>query len=354
MQRFGFILVLITFAGFTAHCAADDAEDYAILKDWLAYTGQNTYSAHYQIGFEIDLGDKTNDLHLKGLGKFAPKQLWKINLATTGKITGKGWECGITKEGIKELAALPGLSWLRVHPTFGNDDLKELIACKKLETLILFWSKVDDKGLVHLASMPKLREIDLTRAAVTDACFEPLSKVSTLESISLFDTRITGKGISQLSVLPKLTDLNLLSSDVKSTALEEIGKLKSLRKLNLTRVPVTDDGLKALAGLTELRELKLGESRVTDAGVQHLAGLKNLTLVYLDGPDISDESAKILAKLTNLRTVWLTNTKVTDQGLKELVVLKDIQQLHVGRTKVTPEGVAAFKKILPNCTVFAR
>ena len=54
---------------------------------------------------------------------------------------------------------------------------------------------------------------------------------------------------------------------------------------------------------------------------------------------------------SQLKVLSLQGTKVTDAGLKHLTALTGLETLNLGKTQVTPGGVAQLQKALPKCKV---
>ncbi len=92
---------------------------------------------------------------------------------------------------------------------------------------------------------------------------------------------------------------------------------------------------------------------VTDAGVELIAQhpSNHGTLKHLRFSQITADGVVHLKTLSNLRDLNLDYTGIGDEELQALSSLSKLDQLNVGATSVTPAGVAAFHKALPNCTV---
>ena len=62
---------------------------------------------------------------------------------------------------------------------------------------------MDDKGLQALQSLPRLKELSLDSAAISDAGVPILKAMSNLKRLNLYHTLVTEKGVKELkSVLP--------------------------------------------------------------------------------------------------------------------------------------------------------
>lgn len=127
----------------------------------------------------------------------------------------------------------------------------------------------------------------------------------------------------------------------------------SLKLISLSRTPVSDADLQVLTTVpSEIKILLLDGTTISDSGVLHLAGLSGLQGLSLSETSVTDRSLKVIGKLTNLVGLYLTGTKVTDAGLLELVALNELDELELtGCTNLTPQGIAALQKKLPNCRI---
>lgn len=159
----------------------------------------------------------------------------------------------------------------------------------------------DDLGF--LASMPSLRELDLTAVAVPD------------------------EQVAHLTHLERLEFLSLAETPVSDAALEHLASLTRLRRLELEGAPVAGPGLAALRRLRRLEVLGLARTQVDDGAMEHVAALPAL------------------------RDLSLYMTRVTDAGLEKLHACRTLRRLELYSTGVTETGVARLRERLPNCTV---
>jgi hypothetical protein len=99
-------------------------------------------------------------------------------------------------------------------------------------------SSFDDAQLKRFERFaPFIVEAELGRTAVTDACFDTLSKFTHLRALHLEDTAITGLALAKLASLSELTYLNLSGTRVTSAALAPLKGMPNLRHLYLFDTP---------------------------------------------------------------------------------------------------------------------
>jgi hypothetical protein len=102
-------------------------------------------------------------------------------------------------------------------------------------------------------------------------------------------SRFTDADLACLQAFPRLTDLTLANANVTDAGLERVRGLSNLRKLCLRGNQFTDKSLTCLQGLTSLEELVLLNTQITDAGLQHIIKLNRLTLLRHDSRHVTPE-----------------------------------------------------------------
>ena len=95
-------------------------------------------------------------------------------------------------------------------------------------------SKFDDAQLAQFQRFaPFIVEAELGRTAVTDACFDTLSKFTNLRVLHLEGTAVTGKSLGKLTSLSHLSYLNLSGTKVTSDTLIPLKNMPNLRHIYL-------------------------------------------------------------------------------------------------------------------------
>jgi uncharacterized membrane protein len=96
----------------------------------------------------------------------------------------------------------------------------------------------DDAQLARFQRFaPYIVEAELGRTAVSDACFDTLSKFTNLRALHLEGTAVTGQGLAKFSSLSQLTYLNLSGTKVTSQALAPLKGMPNLRHIYLFDTP---------------------------------------------------------------------------------------------------------------------
>jgi hypothetical protein len=248
---------------------------------------------------------------------------------------------------------------------------------------------VTDTSLGYIAGLTHLKSLDISFTQITDVGLEHLAALAELEELNLGGNKISGAGLHVLKLLPRLRKLSFYGIQrrnagwcwapvVTDLEMETIALVSGLEDLNVgsgvalgTPRPadlgpadgeaecriaggtrVTDLGLAKLTALKKLRQLDLSGAAISAAGVKTLASLpelRHLSLWNVKGLD--DSAAPYLGALAKLTTLDLSDTAVGDETLARVAGLLSLRHLYVSDTKITPEGLAAFRKRHPSTVV---
>lgn len=217
---------------------------------------------------------------------------------------------------------------------------------------------VTDEGLRHLARLPGLRHLDLSGTGITDRGLEALRDLPGLEEISLAWTGVTDAGIANLSGCERLANVNLQGTPSGDGALRALAGKANLRRLRtgngvtdaglallreipafgdwrggepemallsdeagptylLLRGPFTDRGMSQFGALSGLFALNLDASElaITAAGLAPLVGLPNLGWLSFDA---TDDAMPYFARMPRLRFLGCQDTVAGDDGFVAL------------------------------------
>ncbi|MDA1161567.1 MAG: hypothetical protein O3B13_00550 [Planctomycetota bacterium] len=164
-------------------------------------------------------------------------------------------------------------------------------------------------------------------------------------------TPISADGLTQLRDLDKLLLLSAQWTATDNEGLARIEGIVSLRLLRLNWTPITDDGLRHIERLPELAMLYLSGTRVTDEVVPHIKGLKSLRALQLSHTGISDMGLAALQGFADLTHLGLDGTGVSDEIIPVLASFRSLQYLNLADAKLTTDGKARLRELLPQCQV---
>ena len=128
---------------------------------------------------------------------------------------------------------------------------------------------IRDADLVHLAGLPKLKELDLGGTKITGAGFVYLQDTQ-LQSLVLAGTAVSDASLANLTRCSSLQHLDLQATNVTSRGLIHIRGMIQLGHLSLAGTSVGDQGLGQLAALVHLNYLNLENTNVSRAGLWSL------------------------------------------------------------------------------------
>jgi uncharacterized membrane protein len=116
------------------------------------------------------------------------------------------------------------------------------VSAKPSDGLILRTTDVastfDDAQLARFQRFaPFIVEAELGRTAVSDACFDTLSKFANLRALHLEGTAITGRSLAKLASLSQLTYLNLSGTKVTTDAVATLKGMPNLHHIYLFDTP---------------------------------------------------------------------------------------------------------------------
>ena len=146
-----------------------------------------------------------------------------------------------------------------------------------------------------LALLDDVVQVDLNDSIATDATLACVGRLTKLESLWLENshmhsspggTRITDAGLLHIAGLTDLQELNLACTDFTDAGLLFLGRLTRLEYLVLGGTQISDAGLVHIAGLSDLQDLNLTGTDVTDAGLLlNLGQLTRLEILILVTPE---------------------------------------------------------------------
>jgi internalin A len=297
----------------------------------------------------------------------------------------------ISDRGAERLRALDQLEELNLFAAeFITDAAMAFVRSnRQLKTLNLRGTDVTDTSLAYVAELSHLKSLDISFTQITDVGLEHLASLAQLEELNLGGNKISGASLHVLKLLPKLRKLSFYGIQrrnagwcwapvVTDVELETISLLSGLEDLNIGSgvalgaprptdlgpadgeaecriaggMRITDLGLARLSKLEKLQQLDLSGSAITPNGLKTLASLRDLRRLSLwNVKSIDDTAAPYLEALGNLTSLDLSNTAIGDQTLARLAKLPELRRLYVSETKVTQEGLDAFRTRHPTTVV---
>ncbi len=252
----------------------------------------------------------------------------------------------LTDDGLLHIARMPQLQELNLSEYPGGKLTdRGLAALRHLPNLRRFemtWQAgISDAGVAHLRFCDQLERVDLMGSPTGDGAIEALQGKQRLRRFS------TGRLVTDAG-LPLLHNFPLLKKwqggEIRSGDKEAMDNATKL----LIDGPFSNLGLASLAGLEGVFELDLfwHVSGITTDGFAHLAQLPNLGALGCDG-DLSDDTAmRHIAAIPRLRKLRAQESAATDEGFVALAESKSLESFW-GRecANFGNRGFVAFSKM---------
>lgn len=249
-------------------------------------------------------------------------------------------ELDASGRGIERLEGIEQLPNLRSLDLQGNhvEDVSPLNELQRLQTLDLRDNGIVDPadiGLGSLASMPELSVLDLSgnREPVHPETPEEHRRISDLtvlrdfdgiEELYLSDNHI--EDLSPLASLERLRRLDLRNNRLQDEGLSPLSSLPQLEHLN-----VRDNYLRSISALSEMISLRYLNIHSNDGieSIVPLRTLSNLETLIVRGVPIGDD-VQVLSELRSLRRLNVRSTGIRDltpiAELMEAGALQDIPE----------------------------
>lgn len=234
-----------------------------------------------------------------------------------------------------------GIDHLRLHMSVLDSNAFASVArLKSLRSFVLHYCRFDNSCAAYLKDLPRLEEMFLDNAPITEVGFAHFLAIRSLKTLVLSKTparvAVTAPfGGASSPEIPMPRDATVNDSDVPSFA-----GPSSLRLLSLSKAGITDRWLAHLEGLTALEVLELQETTITGKGLRHIGSLENLKELEIRGAPVGDEGLAHIGRLKALRKLALERVNVTDEGLAYLRNLNALESLSLASARVTDVGAA--------------
>ena len=115
--------------------------------------------------------------------------------------------------------------------------------------------------------------IDLRNSNITDAGMVHLAKLKSLADVQLEKSKATDAGVEAFKGLNlKQINLNYCTS-ISDVSMDVLGEMKTLEGIQVDYTKLTDKGMEKLAGLTKMKRLRIRGCDVTGEGIAHIAKL---------------------------------------------------------------------------------
>ena len=300
---------------------------------------------------------------LDGAGQLTDAMLKDLGNVSTLVALNLSGSRAVTDEGLRHLAALPGLRYLDLSGTPITDAGLEVLArLPRLETLSLGGTRVTDAGAPHLAHGHQLRELSLEWTEMGDLALRALAGKAHLRALRT-GRRTSDEGLRLLHELPAFKTWN--GGDEDTVAL--FGADQGPNQLTL-RGSLTDGGMRHLQGLDGLYALDLDDSRLaltadamkplivlprlgrlsvpaTDVWMPHIAAMPHLRFLTAQDTPAGDDGFVALSRSPSIEGIWGRRChNLRRRGFLALAEMPALRTLSVSCLNVDDEGIAALPR----------
>lgn len=207
-------------------------------------------------------------------------------------------------------------------------------------------------GVRYLEGL-KIKELRLTKSAITDKGCKAISRLKSLQSLSIDRCSfITPVGISYLSKLPNLKTLHVSNRELTNrTAFTQIAKIKSLNYLKVSRTKLGKEEVEPVSKALSLRRFYIAHSTMMKSAFASLSTMKSLRSIALVDTRFSSEGISKLAQ-SKIENIDIIGTRVDDSIIESLGKISTLRVLNFKSTNISEMDVRALNKLIPKCEVF--
>ncbi len=301
--------------------------------------------------------DANDELKVLGSIKTLEKLHFSVHFLTNVNVQDKGLSFLTNLTNLKELRLAQG--------SIKKFDFSPFV---NLESLDVSYSRADNDMMKGLASLKKLKRLNLKDTLVNDDGLQYIAGVQSLEVLNLYGLKITDKGLAYLKDLKNIRQLNLLGGPITDEGVEVLAGFPKLEELNLYRSEITNSGLARLKALKSLTNLDMRYSLVTHAGISDLQkSLPDCKIDFVGAVSLSSgkeipapksNTPQAIAKWVQavggtakivdgkLLSISLATTPVSDNQIKNIAQATDLEELSLAGTEIGDIGLASLKSLV--------
>jgi len=242
--------------------------------------------------------------------------------------------------------------------------------CDDLSRILLIPRRLLENGIAFIekdlvkADFRELRAIE-PNCLVFSSCsglrigqFSQLGRSESLKHLNLSATPLDAQDYCWIRQFPNLKTLLLSGMGVDDECIAFLTDLQNLEDLSLTQSRISDKGAHTIWGFANLRRVSLRECDIGDRALEGVGSCSALLDLNVPGTRVSDIGVEtvtneVLQNCKNMASVSFRGCHITDHALVRLADLKSLRVVDVFRTNVTEEGLAYFKRTLPECIILA-
>jgi hypothetical protein len=290
------------------------------------------------------------------------KMDWKENAITLrGPLSEKDWDV------IFEVMKETGITGLNAGGQMTDAAMKRLSKLDQITRLNLEGClRVSDDGLLNLANMPQLNELNLSgwHSPITDRGLQVLRHLTELRKFQMcWPQRITDSGVANLTFCEQLESVDLLGTHTGDGAIKALTRKPKLRNFKTGKL-VTDAGLPLLHQFPIFKTWHGGEIKYslmsagaepnhllvdgsfTDQGFASIAGLAGLFALtfFWHVSAMKARGLAPLADLPNLGFLGCQNELCNDEAMQHIASIPRLRMLMGQGTVASDDGFSALSR----------
>jgi hypothetical protein len=202
-------------------------------------------------------------------------------------------------------------------------------------------------NLDALAGLEDLARVETGYIRLRDEHLAPLTSLPRLDNLGIENASLTDAATDYAAMMPALKRFSVISNAAFSgVRLADLAKTK-ITEIILQGCAVSPDAFPALAKCKSLTHLNIRSTRTTDADVAKLAELDRLEYFVLSGTQVTLDGLRSLKALRKIR--WFAWSFTRGQGREELT---EIARLFPQITTFEVHGVAPTEEDIAACAAF--
>lgn len=259
----------------------------------------------------------------------------------------------INDPGLREIAKLPGLTYLAVsdNPAITDAGFAELARSPLLCNLDFRYTKVSDKGLEPFKNRAYkgMMVLDLPDQAKTDLGLKLYFEIVRSKTyLNCSHWKITDQGLMNLN-LTEMREIILSYTLITDDSLKLLRQSRDLITLNVSKTAITGSGIEHLTLLPYLRELDLSLCRLDVASVKQIVKLKSLETLHIGSTALPESVLADLLQMKNLKVLNISGMELTKEGYERLAQYKHLSALSMTIKKDQKDLLRELRAALPKC-----
>ncbi|MGD9681827.1 MAG: protein kinase [Candidatus Obscuribacterales bacterium] len=243
---------------------------------------------------------------------------------------------------------------IRVAPDTVDEDLKELSDDDSVSVLSLHGSRVTGQGLKYVTKMP-LTNLSLRDTNMTDANAGLVLKFPDLVGMDLSGCDgITDKGVIEIASLPKLDTIYIGSPELTTRAFERLAAVPTLKTVvfRFKESAVPEGAVSALSKSHSIEAIHFHScEKLPDYAIGELSDFKRLSISGLFHTVLTVDLARLLCQAT-IHDFYLTDCDFQPGAIKELSRSR-FKTFTIAKVKDPDGEIAWLKKKRPDMTIVA-